>query len=172
MSQDRIQTYAGILEWSFAETLRVANAIPESNRLLQIEEGRVQPLWLVGHLANTLNTIVNMWMFERESLMPKGWGRIFAPDFGGGNPVTANAADYPAWDEVVRLYETISRTVLEQIQSLDDSVLSNPLPGSIPEGIRKKFPSYDASLRIMVIHDNYHRGQLGLLSKLTRVPVV
>ena len=170
MSQERIQTYAGILEWSYAETLRIARAMPEPNRMLQLEDGRVQPLWLLGHLTNTMNVIVNMWIAEKENLLPKGWNRKFAPDFGGGDPVTNNAADYPAWDEVVRHYELVSQTVLAQIRALDDAILSQPLPGPAPDAIRAKFPTCDAALRLMVFHDNYHRGHLGLLSKLTRVP--
>lgn len=166
MSQVKVETYAALLEMGFSETLRVAGIVPESNRCLQLEEGRVQPLWLIGHLANTLNVVTNMWMFGGENVMPKGWGRIFAPDFAGGKLPTSNPDDYPPWDEVVSQYAAIAQKVVGDVRTLDDSVLGNPLPGEVPEPLRQKFPSIEQSLRMMVAHDNYHRGQLGLLAKL------
>ena len=166
MSQDKVQTYAGLLDMSFSETARVAGIMPEANRCLQLEDGRVQPTWLIGHLANTLNVVVHSWMFGHESLLPKPWGRIFAPDFAGGNPVTGNPDDYPAWDDVVGQYKALTQKVLEGIRTLDDAVLPTPLAGKVPEPMRERFSSHEATLRMMVVHDNYHRGQLGLLAKL------
>jgi hypothetical protein len=167
MSQDKVLSYAGLLEMSFAETLRVAGLVPEPNRCLQLEDGRVQPTWLIGHLANTLNAVVNMWMFQHDNAMPKGWGRMFAPDFAGGNPPTCQSEDYPPWDDVVDQYRAITQKVLADIRTMDDSALGNPLPGDVPEALRQRFSTIEQGLKMMVVHDNYHRGQLGLLAKLS-----
>lgn len=166
MNQDKVLTYAGLLEMSFDQTLRVAGSVPEANRCLQLEPGRVQPTWILGHLANTLNAVINLWMFRGENLMPKGWGRIFAPDFIGGNPVTGSPGDYPAWGDVLEQYAAVTQKVLADIRTLDDAVLPNPLPGLVPEPLRERFSSHEAALRMMVVHDNHHRGQMALLAKL------
>jgi hypothetical protein len=166
MSQDKVSVYRSLLQRSFKDTVRVARTVPESNRCLQLEDGRVQPTWLVGHLANTVNVVVHSWMFEGVSLLPKGWGRMFAPDFAGGTPVTCNPEDYPPFEDVVSHYAQITSQVLEDLQALMDEDLPKPLKGNVPEPLREHFPTNDAALTMMVLHDNYHRGQLGLLAKL------
>jgi hypothetical protein len=148
------------------ETLNAAGRVPETNRLRQLRDGKAHPLWLVGHLTNTANTVALQWALGGESLVPKGFGRKFAPDFAGGNPVTSNAADYPGWDEVVDLYGKVLDAVIARTEQLSDDDLPKPLGGNIPEPMLQFFKTTGNSLTIMVLHDSYHRGQIGLLAKL------
>lgn len=166
MSPIKIEWYQELLRRSRDETLKTAKGVPESRRLVQLREGKAHPLWLLGHLANTMNVVCLQWVLEKESLTPKGFGKRFAPDFGGGAPITANAGDYPAWDEVAAIYDQVLSAAIDGVAALNDEDLPLPLRGRIPDPLREFFKSNDFTLTQMVIHDSYHRGQMGLLGKL------
>jgi len=166
MSNPRTQVYIELLADARDRTLRTAEAVPEGCRLHQLKEGKATPLWLVGHLANTINTIVVRWMVEGESAMDKETSMLFAPDFAGGKPPSTNPEDYPAWDDVLALYNTAMTRAVEGLAGISDEELPGPLKGRVPDPMRQVFKSVEFSLQQMVHHDAYHRGQLGLLSSL------
>lgn len=164
----KIELLVEQLSFCREQTLKTASGVPEANRLLQLRPAKAHPLWLVGHLANTANVIMLQWVLNGDSVTPKGFGKMFAPDFGGGAPVTPNAADYPSWDEVIATYDKTFGTAIELAKKLADDDLPKPLPGRIPDPLRQHFSSIGKSLNIMVLHDSYHRGQIGLLAALDR----
>lgn len=164
----KIELLVEQLSFCREQTLKTASGVPDASRLRQLRPGKAHPLWLLGHLANTANVVMIQWALQHESITPKGFGKKFAPDFGGGDPVTDNASDYPAWDEVVGVYEKAFETALENVRKLSDAALPKPLPGRIPEPLRQHFSSVGKTLNIMVLHDSYHRGQIGLLAALDR----
>ncbi len=166
MSNSHVALYRQQLGMCHSETSRVAGTVPENVRYRQLAEGKAHPLWLVGHLTNTINTVVIRWMLEDDQIIPKGFGRRFAPDFAGGNPITSNAADYPAWNEVVDLYDRSMKAAIDGLEKLTDDDLPQPLRGDVREQMRDFFSSNGKTLNIMVLHDSYHRGQIGMLSKL------
>ena len=167
MSTPQIELIQQQLTMCQADTLRVAGSVSEADRFKPLKEGKAHPAWLIGHLANTIETVVNRWMLLEEGRLPKGFGRKFAPDFAGGLPITPNPADYPAWDEVVDLYAQLMTAAIEGIEKFSDTDLPEPLPGELPEPMRGFFSSIGKTLNIMVLHDSYHRGQIGMLSKLS-----
>ena len=148
------------------QTIKIAAGVPVESRFTQLKDGKAHPLWLLGHLANTANVVMLQWALNGENVTPKGFGRKFAPDFGGGDPVTTDPSAYPAWDEVVAVYERALTAAIDGVRKLDDSTLADPLPGRIPEPLRVHFSSIGVTLNIMVSHDSYHRGQMGMLSAL------
>jgi len=166
MENPQIAIYVSLLETCVADTLKVAGAVRPEDRLVQVKPGKAHPMWLVGHLANTLNTVVLQWVLGEESRLTREFGKKFAPDFAHGDPITANPSDYPDWDEVIGLYGTIGAHVGERIKTLTDSDLPLPLKGSIPESRRDFFKSNQVTLGRMIGHDAYHRGQIGLLAKI------
>ena len=163
-----VELLAEQLAFCREQTLKTASGVPESSRLVQLRPGKGHPLWLLGHLANTANVIVIQWTLNAESITTKEFRKKFAPDFGGGDPVTPNAADYPSWNEVVAAYEKAFDAAVEGVKKLTDADLPNPLPGRIPDPLRQHFSSIGTTLNIMVLHDSYHRGQIGLISALDR----
>jgi hypothetical protein len=166
MASPKLDVFALLLKMCRNETLRVAGSVPPERRLFQLKEGKAHPLWLVGHLANTVNSVVLQWMLQDQSLAPKGFGRKFAPDFIGGAPVTANPDDYLPWDDVLGIYEKVLTQAIDGLAKLNDADLPNPLKGDVPEGMRDFFKTNEITLGIMIGHDSYHRGQIGLLSRL------
>ncbi len=164
----KVELLAEQLAFCREQTLKTASGVPEAGRLVQLRPAKGHPLWLLGHLANTANVIVIQWTFNSESVTSKEFRKKFAPDFGGGDPVTPNAADYPSWDEVVATYEKAFDAVLDGVKNLSDADLPKPLPGRIPDPLRQHFSSIGTTLNIMILHDSYHRGQIGLLAALDR----
>jgi uncharacterized damage-inducible protein DinB len=107
-----------------------------------------------------------MYILEGDSLVNKELSLSFAPDFAGGKAPTENADEYPAWDEILALYNQVFDAAIEGLSKLDDSVLPNPLSSKTPDRLREYFSSVEVTLGFMISHDAYHRGQIGLLSKL------
>jgi len=166
MSNTKTQLYIDMLEGARKHTLQVAEGVPEGKRFKQLQEGKATPAWLVGHLANTINVLVVMFILEGESVLSKEEGNTFAPDFAGGKTHTENQDEYPAWDEIIALYNKVFNTAIAGLSKLDDSALGNPLSSKMPDRLREHFSSIEVTLGFMISHDAYHRGQIGLLSKL------
>jgi hypothetical protein len=166
MSNDRVRLIADMLEGARKHTLQIAESVPETHHLKQLQEGKATPLWLIGHLANTVNTLVIVYTLQQDSVLTKEQSISFAPDFVGGKTPTANPADYPSWDEVIDLYNAVFDKALAGIRELDDSVLGAPLPGKLADEMRSFFSSIGTTLGIMISHDAYHRGQIGMIAKL------
>lgn len=166
--EPKIELLAGQVALCREQTLKTAAGVPADSRMLQLRPGKGHPLWLLGHLANSANVVLLQWTLNGESVTSRGFRKKFAPDFGGGEPVTPNAEDYPDWDEVVHVYEKVLDAVLDGVSALSESDLPSPLPGPIPEPLRQHFASVGGTLNIMILHDAYHRGQMGMLSALEK----
>ncbi len=154
------------LEKAQRETVAAANKVSEATRLRQLQAGKATPLWLLGHLANTINTLVLRFTLSQESILTREQARLFSPDFAAGTPPTSDAAMYPTWDEVLGLYNQAMTQAIEGLRSLSDEDLPAPLPGRMPEPLRAYFSSIEVTLVQMIAHDAYHRGQIGLLAAL------
>ena len=166
MSTQKVDLHIQQITLCKTETLRVAGGVAEADRFRQLKDGKAHPAWLVGHLANTVDSIVLGWMLLQESTLSKGFKKQFAPDFAGGLPITGKPEDYPAWDEVLGHYEEVLNKAAAGLAALDDASLDGPLKGSIPDALRNRFSSVGHTLTFLVLHDSYHRGQIGMLSKL------
>lgn len=166
MGNTQVQVYARLMEKGRGETVAAAKGIPSGNHLRQLEAGKATPLWLVGHLANTLNTIVLRWMFEEESMLTRDQAKLFSPDFAGGTPPSTDPSVYPPYQEVVDLYEKIADRAVALVGTLQDEDLAQPLKGRVPDALRDFFSTNEVTLAQMVHHDAYHRGQLAMLGKL------
>lgn len=166
MSNPKLELLVEQLSKSRQDTLKAATGVPESARLLQLKPGKATPLWLVGHLANTVNTVILRWMLDVPGVLTREQAMLFAPDFAGGAPVSTDAGQYPSWDEVVALYDRAMSSMLENLPNLlGDHDLAAPLKRA-PEPMKNFFSSNGVALIQMVNHDAYHRGQIGLLSRL------
>lgn len=165
MSKAKVELFQEMLEISKKETLKTAGKIPIGRRFSQTCDGKAHPLWLLGHLANTIDVVGTVWGFGGERTLPKQYGLRFAPDFAGGIPITANPEDYPGWDEIAGLYEKAFDRFLEHCGTISDADLPQEGRGRIPEEMKVHFSSIGTILRIMVMHESHHRGQMSMLAK-------
>lgn len=166
MAKEKVTLYAEMLEKAQMETLAAMARVPEGKRLYQFAPGKATPLWLVGHLANTINNVVVRWMFAGESLLPKETMRVFAPGFAGGIAPSSDAAQYPTWEETRKIYDDVLTHGIQLVSGLDDEDLPKPLKAEMPELLREFFATHALTLNQMVSHDAYHRGQIGLIASL------
>ncbi len=167
MDNTQISLFIELLKAGRTHTLQVADSVPETHRFKQLAEGKATPTWLLGHLARTIDRIVIGWTLQQDSILGEELGKRFAPAQVDGDPPTTNPDDYPPWDDVKELYIKTMRTAIEGLAALTDADLDKPLPGDLPAGYRERFSSIGVALKLLVAHDAYHRGQMGLLAKLT-----
>ena len=166
MNNTRVSVLIELFKQAHAQTLKSAQGVPETHRLKQLQEGKATPLWLLGHLTRTVDRIVLVWTLDRPAVIGDALGQRFAPAHVGGIAPTPNPEDYPAWDDLVGVYDTVMRQAIEGVAVLNDADLDKPLPGDLPPDYRERFPTIGTALRLVINHDAYHRGQIGLLGKL------
>ena len=97
------QAHSTFFNDAFTAALGTIEAVTDDKRYRQLKEGKSHPLWLIGHIANTNNLLINMWCLEGESVIPKDLIKKFSPDFSGGTPPSPDGSCYPSCDEVVAL---------------------------------------------------------------------
>jgi uncharacterized damage-inducible protein DinB len=165
MSDAKVEVYAELFEKAFRATVNAAAEVPESLRFKQVSTGKAHPLWLLGHMTFAADTILNVLTLGGSPLVPKEYRRLFAPEILGGSPITADAAAYPCWDDVLAEYKKVGAAVAERIRNLTDRDLEGGAKGNPPEQYKEFFARLDETLREMLLHDAYHRGQLNLLVK-------
>lgn len=166
MSTIQVTLLTEIAKGAFDQTLKIANGVAPEARLTQLRDGKGHPLWLLGHLANTLDVVLVQWTLGGEPTLERAHSRLFAPDFAKGAPITPNAADYPSWDEVVQLYQTMARKAVSAISRLLDEELPLGPKGKMPDAFKEVFPTVGSTIIRMTQHDAHHRGQIALLSNL------
>ncbi len=167
MANTRVATIADSYKYAFKNTGDLVADLSDTQRTFQAAEGKGHALWFVGHLAFSLDLIVNQWFLNGESVIPKEYGAKFAPGVMGGGPVSAQASDYPAWEEVLENYRKAGAKTLELLDGLKDEELEGDLQGNIPDQARGYFGNLGQSLIGMAAHDSHHRGQIAMLKALS-----
>lgn len=165
MSNTKAEVYAELFEKTLRATVKAADDVPESARYKQVSAGKAHPLWLLGHLTFAADTILNVLTLGGSPLTPKTYRRWFAPESLGGTSITADPAAYPNWDEVLAHYKKVGAAIAERIRNLTDRDFEGAAKGNPPEQFKDFFVRIEETLREMLLHDAYHRGQLNLLVK-------
>jgi len=165
MPEPQAALFHKFFEKSLKDTLQVANGVPEERRLHQLGDGGATPLWLVGHMANTINAVVLRWILKERGIFDRRTSLLFAPDFAGGSPPSTDPDAYPAWQEVLEKYEAVMTAASTGLEAMRDQEIISPLNENVPEFFRDRFPTVEATLMQMVNHDAYHRGQIAVLAK-------
>lgn len=166
MSDPRAEIYAGELQSCINATVKLAESIPPEHRFVQAKPDGAHPAWLLGHLANTLDTVVLPWALNAERILSKGFGRRFAPQFVGGDPITGNTDDYPPWDDILAEYKKVGSACVDGIRALSTAELDGDLRGNAPDQFKEMLGNTEATIASMIRHDSHHRGQMALLATL------
>lgn len=166
MTKEKIEVYSNMYRAAATSLKETAEKVPEDKRLHQIAEGKGHPLWFVGHLTFARDRIVNQWFLGGGSLIPPEFRDVFAPEMMKGKTPTANAADYPSWNEVLDSYKKVCDRTDELIDGLSDADLSGGLKGEVSDKAREVFGLLGDALLMMSLHDAHHRGQIALISAL------
>jgi hypothetical protein len=166
MSDIRPELYANELQTCIDATVKLAEGVAPEKRFKAIKPGKSHPAWLIGHLAGAMDNNIGVWALGIDRMMPRGWGRKFAPDFVGGAPITENTDDYPAWDDIVEEYKKIGTALADGIRKLTPEEIDGDLRGEVPEPFKEMFGNTEKTIATMIRHDTHHRGQIAMLAAL------
>jgi hypothetical protein len=121
--------------------------------LHQVHPNANHALWFAGHMATSDNFFVSLLAPDRAESNER-----FQKCFGVGSQPTANAADYPAPEEVLAKMHDRRQQLLQILEGLSDDDLSQRLPQGAPD-----FLSDKASVFEMAIwHEGLHSGQVSV----------
>lgn len=166
MSKVEVELLARGFEASIQATVAAAKKVPAGKRMRQAQKGKSHPTWLLGHMAGALDSVVNGFGFGQKPQLSKEFRKKFSPDFAGGDPISSEAGDYPAWEEVLANYELAGKSVIENLRKLEDSELPGALRGPVPPPLAGMWGNLGKMMLMMTAHDSYHRGQMALLAAL------
>lgn len=166
MSNPKIDVYVLQLKMMAKSAKAEAAKVDESKRLTQATEGKAHPLWIIGHLAWSVDVIVNGILLGQKPQLPREWGKLFGPSIFGGDPVTPDAGKYPDWDALLTAYQETTDRAIEAVSGLADADLPGPVKGNPPGAVKEMFRTLETSLAGLIAHDAHHRGQMALLATL------
>ena len=166
MSNSRSELYAELYESAIKATVEAAEKVPADKRTRQAQNEKAHPLWLLGHLAFSFDTVVNVWALNGEPVAGAEYAKPFSPGMAGGDPIRADASTYPAWDDVLESYKKAGAQCVEGIKTLTDEDLPGGLKGPVPEEYKSFFTNLESTIQTMGTHDAHHRGQMVLLASL------
>lgn len=174
MARNEIEAYQGQILLGKNHTLQVIESVAEAQRYRQLAPGKAHPCWLIGHMAFACDARGLKSLCGLEGVLDGSWREPFAPDFAGGQLPVADPDAYPSWEAVCAGYERVMDAFLAGLETLDDSQLDLPPLGGHPpardaaqaERSERLFGTIRRTLNMLILHDSYHRGQLGLLAAM------
>lgn len=166
MKTTQAAVYQQLLETVTSDTLTMARAVPAERLYRQLAPGKATPLWIVGHLANTLDRTLIGWILGEPRHLTEEASRPFAPGYAGGIAPSTDPTLYPPYDVLLERYERLAAYVTPRVGELTAEQLAAPPVGDVPESRRSIFPTTAIALQRLAAHDAYHRGQLAMLVNL------
>jgi hypothetical protein len=157
------EVYAQFFEQESNEVLNLVQNIDPSIFCKQLAKDKAHPLWLFGHILGANDTMIHIFCCGGENLLPKEWGTKFSPDFIWDDLPRPDADFYPTWEEITEQFKVVSAACAEGIRNLSDEALNSQLGENFPEMLREYFKTVDNTLRVVIQHSAYHRGQLSAL---------
>lgn len=115
--------------------------------------GGCHPMWVIGNVAWGDATFLYEWILGEENPLAE-WSPIFGP----GTEPTANADDYPSFDEVVAKANEIHSAVLATLESFSEEDLDKT--SKAPAEYASRFGTNRQVFLESGLHRMMHRGQL------------
>ena len=115
--------------------------------------GGCHPMWVVGNVAWGDGTFLYEWILGEENPLAD-----WTPIFGPGSEPTANAEDYPSFDEVLAKNNEIHAAVLATLESFSEEDLDKP--SKAPAEYASRFATNRQVFLQSGLHRMAHRGQL------------
>ncbi len=79
---------------------------------------------------------------------------------------TSDPSNYPTWDETLDIFRKTSEACVAGIRNLSDEELDGPIRGGAPEAMIQQLGSVSKTIGSMIMHSEYHRGQMNLINAL------
>lgn len=162
-----IETIRIALQTSYDWNRMLAEDMRDAAMTFPTPRGGNHPTWIVGHAAHASAGLLSMITGEPNPLAH------FDATLGGNSQPTANADDYPPYDEALSMWEREHRRRLEALDTFDPSRLDEA-PAAVPESLRS-FPDFQSIGRVFLLialHEMSHRGQLADARRAAGRPVL
>jgi len=158
-------TLARLLAGAQSQTEKYLKSCPEGRRYFNLGDNKATPIWLAGHMANTAEFIGNViGLGSPSGAIQDTWRRKFTPDQFGGDKISTNAADYPAWEEIGNAYKKVMSHLAQEVAGLSDEQLLAAPKGKVPPPLAGMLSTVQDCITLNIVHDSHHRGQLALLA--------
>jgi len=115
--------------------------------------GGAHTLWVLGHLAYIEGLVIRDFMLGEENPLAD-WAEVF-----DGGETSAEAADFPPFDEVLATCREMRAGTLGLIDSLTEDDLDQTSRNA-PDGHGDTFGTFRLCLQFVADHWYMHRGQL------------
>ncbi|MDH3889958.1 MAG: DinB family protein [candidate division Zixibacteria bacterium] len=119
----------------------------------RIEDKGNSMKWLVGHLASSRFVVLSHIGIEQE--------RPFGDLFARGAEVK-DAADYPSYAEILKVWEEVADKVEARFEELTDDDLGAPMDAQYPISDGTAL----SGIAFLALHETYHAGQLAYIRRL------
>ena len=129
------------------EDMRDAPLTPPTPR------GGNHPLWVLGHITFVEGSVPHILFGEPNPV--ERWAPLFAP----GTEPTSNAADYPPFDEIFRMYRELRARNLELLDRIGEAGLAKPTVAP-PRGLEDVLRTAGDTFLLVALHQMNHRGQV------------
>jgi uncharacterized damage-inducible protein DinB len=115
--------------------------------------GGNHPLWVLGHITFVEGNLPHVLFGEPNPV--KHWAPIFAP----GTEPTTDAATYPPFEEILRMYRDLHARNVAMLQQLGDASLDRRTKEP-PRGLEAMLGTFGDTFLLTALHSMSHRGQL------------
>lgn len=115
--------------------------------------GGNHPLWVLGHLVTSEASMTAGFILGEQNPLAR-WDALF----GMGSQPTADASQYPSWDELVQTSKSVRAATLKLLDSYTDADLSKPSKAPPEYGLY--FGSVGKVFLMVANHAFFHAGQV------------
>ncbi len=123
-------------------------------------------IWILGHITYSESSLLDGFILGKPNRFGH-WEHLFA----AGTTPTTDASKYPAFEELVKEFNTMRAATLDYLNTLSDDDLDKPSYG--PEEFGPLFGTVGACCSAMSGHIGFHNGQLADIRRaLGRPPLM
>jgi hypothetical protein len=148
-----VDSIKAALEMSKGWFLPLIQDMKDSPCAFPTPNGGNHPLWVLGHVAYGGGELISAFV-KGQSNPLADW----EPLFGTGSRPNADAAKYPAVDEVLARLEEVRAETLRVLDSLTDADLDKP--SHAPGQAREMFGTIGQCFVALSLHMMFHGGQV------------
>ena len=141
------------LKLTRASTLQLLEDMRDAPLTFPTPRGGCHPLWILGNLALSEALFLHEWILGEASPLAE-----WEPVFGMGTEPSAEASDYPSFDEVMVEVQAVRERVLSVFEAFTEAELD--APSHAPGEMAKFFGTRRQVFLIMANHWLVHRGQV------------
>lgn len=151
------------LEQSTAWVMELIMDMRDGPTTAPTPNGGNHPLWILGHVTYSEAELRDEFIFGKPNPLA-GWKDIF----GQGSQPSADASQYPPFDEVAAKFGEIRSETLKMLDTMSDDDLDQP--SKVPEEAKDFFGTVGQCLSAIPLHLVFHGGQVADARRAARRP--